>query len=306
MIVFLLSFESESIRHIFFRHEQRYVYSFLPADNQIKAIVLISHGLHEHSLRHAGIAYELVQKGFAVYSIDHYAHGKSPGKMALITDYKVLIQDFVDFAQYVQSKHPDKSTYVFSHSMGTLIGFLAANKIGNIKAILFSATPIFSGPAGSSPFGIRCLFPLTETSAAKYLTAFLSTIDPTGLAAPLFDEGLTSDPTELEKIAKDALIYHGWIMNKTAYEVIKMIDEMKAAIPDFTIPFLCVHGSDDEIAFPKGSDFIYRNTATDTAHKSMKIFQGLKHEMLYEKLPDRVECMQYCVQYFEECYNKYH
>ena len=43
--------------------------------------------------------------GYAVYAIDHYAHGKSDGVKGIITDYHVLYNDFIEFSEYVQSKH---------------------------------------------------------------------------------------------------------------------------------------------------------------------------------------------------------
>ncbi len=30
-------------------------------------------------------------------------------------------------------------------------------------------------------------------------------------------------------------------------------------VPNLTIPFLCIHGADDQLCLPSGSEFIYRN-----------------------------------------------
>jgi len=48
--------------------------------------------------------------GYAVYSIDHYAHGKSDGVKGIITDYHILYKDFIVFGEYVQSKHISSSS----------------------------------------------------------------------------------------------------------------------------------------------------------------------------------------------------
>mmetsp|Transcript_22650 Transcript_22650/g.38326 ORF Transcript_22650/g.38326 Transcript_22650/m.38326 type:complete len:127 (+) Transcript_22650:169-549(+) len=57
------------------------------------AVVLISHGLHEHALRYYAVAHYLTARGAAVYACDHYAHGKSSGTRGLVTDGQALAED---------------------------------------------------------------------------------------------------------------------------------------------------------------------------------------------------------------------
>ena len=49
-------------------------------------------------------------KGYAVYAIDHYAHGNSEGVKGIIPDYHMLYNDFISFGEYAQSKHVDTSS----------------------------------------------------------------------------------------------------------------------------------------------------------------------------------------------------
>lgn len=57
--------------------------------------------------------------GYAVYAIDHYAHGKSVGVKGIITDYHILYKDFIEFSEYVQSRHSLSSlpVYLFRYYM---------------------------------------------------------------------------------------------------------------------------------------------------------------------------------------------
>lgn len=280
----------------------RNIASFLPRSKEdIKAIVLLSHGLHEHSLRYGPFAYDLAEKNYAVYSIDHYAHGLSDGKKGLIDNYKILVQDFVEFANYVQSKHPEKPTFIFAHSCGTLVVILAVPDIKNVQAVILSGVPLFVGPDSGSPFGLSCLYPLSKTSFARSLTSCMSGLDPQGPVAPIAVRGITSDAEEVKIHQKDSRMYHGWIMNKTAFEVLKMSEEVKAqGLSRFTLPCLAVHGGNDTIALPIGSEFIFANIKTEPTLKSIKIFDGLRHEVLHEKQPQRNECAAVFVNYFEE------
>ena len=58
-----------------------YYQSWLP-DGEPRAILLISHGLAEHSGRYMNVVNHFVPHGYAVYSLDHLGHGRSDGRMA--------------------------------------------------------------------------------------------------------------------------------------------------------------------------------------------------------------------------------
>ena len=52
------------------------VHSWLP-ETEIKAVLLISHGMAEHVARYKHFADLLTKDGFAVYGEDHRGHGKT-------------------------------------------------------------------------------------------------------------------------------------------------------------------------------------------------------------------------------------
>jgi len=143
--------------------------------------------------------------------------------------------------------------------MGTLVALLSINRIHNLGGVIFSGTPIFSGPGASSPFGMKCLYPLSQTSFAVTLTSIMASLDQKGAAAPIFEDALTSDPEQLRYHHIDPYIFPGAIMNKTAFETLKMIDEVKKVIPQIKVPFLCIHATEDTISLMKGSQFISKS-----------------------------------------------
>ena len=93
--------------------------------------------------------------------------------------------------------------------------------------------------------------------------------------------------------------YHGDIMNKSAYEMMKWIAVAKEEIPNIKVPFFCIHGGDDIIALPKGSLYLIENTGTIPSQKSVSILPGLKHEVFHEKMPDGPNSIQSVLTYFE-------
>jgi len=97
-------------------------------------------------------------------------------------------------------------------------------------------------------------------------------------------------------------MYLGAVKNKSAYEFLLLVDAGKAYIPNFNLPFYAIHGAKDEVALPKGTDFLFENAQTSTALKRKKIYENLYHELLHEKLPAREESATEITNYFNELY----
>ncbi len=62
--------------------------SWLPADKP-KAVLLVVHGLAEHSSRYQHFAEFFVKHGYAVFGLDHMGHGKSDGDRCHITKFSI-------------------------------------------------------------------------------------------------------------------------------------------------------------------------------------------------------------------------
>lgn len=263
-------------------------------------VILVSHGLYEHGLRYCGIAKRLLEENYVVYAMDHYAHGKSDGEKGLITDYYVLLSDFEEVGSYVKEQHPDLPMGVLAHSMGTIIALLSNNRMPYVKCLLLSAIPLFPGPAASSPFGIRCLYPLSQGKGAERLSAVMSFLAPRGPCCPLELNSITSDEEERRLVTDDDLRYHGPINNKTAYEVTKMVNIAKLTVYSLTTPFHCIHGCDDDIAYPHGSNYVVRNAATYFHNREITLFENCRHEVLHESVADVSRAHNLIISYFNE------
>ncbi len=50
--------------------------SWVPV-GEVKGLVTLAHGLHEHALRYHDTACAMASQGHAVYAVDHIAHGKT-------------------------------------------------------------------------------------------------------------------------------------------------------------------------------------------------------------------------------------
>lgn len=107
-------------------------------DGEPKAVVLISHGLHEHGRRHHGVAEVLAREKYLVIAPDHYAHGLSEGTRGLIVDYKFLIEDFVTLCKTSHDEYPLLPFFIVSHSLGTMVSVMTIKELPFLKVCMSS------------------------------------------------------------------------------------------------------------------------------------------------------------------------
>jgi acylglycerol lipase len=268
-------------------------------ENKPKGIVFVAHGLHDNGLRYCCLASVLAPADYLVVAMDHTAHGLSEGTRGLITDYKMLPMDFAALCKSVHEEHPALPTFIVSHSMGTLVTALAIKDLPFVKAVVFVGCALISGPGASSLLGIQALYPLSQTFLAPHITQLLASVSPKGNAAPIVFDAITSWEHGREILLKDSRRYDGEIMNKTAYELIKCIIEVKKELPNIKVPFMCLHGSADTICLPKGSEYMMKNTGTDKDQKSYVILPDLMHDVFNEIPPHGNDAMVRVLNYFD-------
>ncbi|AJD41850.1 lysophospholipase protein [Rhizobium gallicum bv. gallicum R602sp] len=97
-----------------------------------RGIVLISHGLAEHSKRYARFAKAMAGRGYHVYAHDHRGHGETVadgapiGQFARRNGVQQVLADMVAMRDYAAGFHPNLPVILFGHSMGGLIALNAA------------------------------------------------------------------------------------------------------------------------------------------------------------------------------------
>ncbi|MDB5526387.1 MAG: lysophospholipase [Rhizobium sp.] len=104
----------------------------LPANGAAKAVVLIAHGLAEHSLRYQRFASFLASRGYHVYAHDHRGHGHTTapgaeqGRFAAKDGALLVLDDVIAVRNFATTRHPDLPILLFGHSMGGLIAMATA------------------------------------------------------------------------------------------------------------------------------------------------------------------------------------
>ncbi len=95
-----------------------------PAD----AVVLILHGMAEHSLRYQRFANFLNTKGLSVYAIDHRGHGETAvrnsetlGWFAEHNGWQRVVDDAYELTNQILAENPRKPLFLLGHSMGSFL-----------------------------------------------------------------------------------------------------------------------------------------------------------------------------------------
>jgi alpha-beta hydrolase superfamily lysophospholipase len=107
-------------------------YRHAAAVEPAKGILLISHGLAEHSKRYRAFADAMAAEGFHVYAWDHRGHGETTapdapiGRFALRDGASIVIRDVIAMRDMATAAHPGLPVILFGHSMGGLIALNAA------------------------------------------------------------------------------------------------------------------------------------------------------------------------------------
>ncbi|MBX4888561.1 alpha/beta fold hydrolase [Rhizobium bangladeshense] len=111
--------------------EASLAYHHAEAAGPARGILLISHGLAEHSKRYGRFAEAMAARGYHVYAHDHRGHGETTapdapiGRFAGRNGVERVIGDVIAMRAHAASRHPGLKVILFGHSMGGLIALNA-------------------------------------------------------------------------------------------------------------------------------------------------------------------------------------
>jgi acylglycerol lipase len=240
-----------------------------------RATVVISHGAGEHSGRYERVAVQLAALGYPVYALDHRGHGHSGGRRALVDRLDNAAADLDLLVERARSEHPDTPLFLLGHSLGGTIALRYAlrhqDKLDGL---------ILSGPVAAVD-----LPPAPVRLAAKALSATLP-----WMGALAVDPAVVSrDPAEVEAYRTDPLVHHGKLPVRTVAEIAAATERFPEQVGSLTLPILLVHGSEDRLAPVRGSRTVHERAGSDD--KTLKIYDGLFHEVLNELPEDRARVL---------------
>ncbi|MEJ2249959.1 MAG: lysophospholipase [Candidatus Lokiarchaeota archaeon] len=256
--------------------------SWLP-DEKPKAIIQIVHGFGEHSGRYMNIVNKLVPLNYGIYANDHRGNGKSDGTTNYVESFEFYVRDLKRLSDLIKENHPEVPIFMLGHSMGSGIAMTFANKYQELlKGLILSGTGTTLGEEVS---------PLL-----KLMSKVISKILPKMEIDPKLDpETLSHDPEVVKAYKEDPLVHYEKITTRLGSEMLKTFSNLESVVKDLHIPLLiqigsedkAVHGSDELITFMKMED------------KTVKIYEGLFHEVYNETTNEREKVLNDLVNWLE-------
>ena len=249
-----------------------YYQGWLP-ETDVKAVLLVVHGLGEHSGRYMNVVNHFVPLGYAVYGLDHIGHGKSDGGREMVETFADFTSTLSIFYNMVTEWQADKPIFLLGHSMGGAIAsYYLLDHQDDFKGAVISAPAVKVGD--SVP-------PATIT-----IGKVLSKIAPKAGVLALDVNGISQDPQVVEAYVNDPLVFHGKTPARLAAEMLSAMMRITAEASTIKLPFIVVQGSKDILVDPSGAQMLYDEATSED--KTIKIYDGLFHEVFNEPERDRV------------------
>lgn len=232
-------------------------------DEPARAVLLIVHGVAEHSGRYRNLVDGLVPKGLALYAYDQRGHGRSPGKRGFIRSWMEYRNDLGGFIQVIQAHEPGIPLFLFGHSMGALVVLdYLLNARDGLRGAIVSGAPLDSSKAAPP-----ALIALARVMSLVWPTLTLkSTLNPAQLS---------HDEHVVQAYVEDPLVFKT-LTARWGTEFLEAQSRVAARAQAISLPILLVHGEADQICLVDGVRRFYAQISSPD--KSLIIYPGGYHE----------------------------
>lgn len=242
-----------------------YWQGWLP-DGDPTGVLLVSHGIGEHSGRYTTVVDELVPDGWAVYGVDHRGHGRSGGTRVHARRYDDLIDDFDAFRRVVVARHPGLPVFLLGHSLGGQIAL--AYTVAHEREL---SGLVLSAPALASDVVPAALLP-----AMRVLARFLPLVRPVGID----ETKLSQDPQVVTDYRSDPLVHHGKPTLALGAAIFAQMDVLPGRAGGLRLPMLVQHGTEDALTDPQGTSRI--EASCGSPDMTVRWYEGFWHEIYHE------------------------
>jgi acylglycerol lipase len=232
-------------------------------EQRVRGVVVISHGFNSHSGHYLWVAERLVASGFAVYALDHRGRGKSDGERFFVEKVSDYVNDLASFVQLAKSREPNLPVYLLGHSAGGVISC------------------VYTLEHQAELAGLICESFAFQVYAPDFALAVLkgiSHIAPHAHVLKLPNQFFSRDPKVVEAMNEDPLIAHEVQPTLTVAEMVRADERLKKEFSQITLPVLIMHGTDDRVTKPGGSQLFYESAGS--ADKTLKLYEEHYHDLL--------------------------
>jgi len=234
-----------------------------PAAGSARGLVVLVPGFNSHSGYYGWVAEQLSAMGLASFAVDLHGRGLSDGERFYVDKFADYTTDVAATVALARSYHAKLPLFVLGHSAGGVVSCLYAFEHQNELAGLVCMSFAFQVPG-------------PEFALAVFKG--LSHVAPHAHILRLKNEYFSRDPNVVANMNADPLIAHEVQPTNTLAEMVRADELLKKSFPRFTMPLLILHGSEDKVTKPSGSQFFYDSASSKD--KTLKIYDGHFHDPL--------------------------
>ena len=231
-------------------------------------IIVVVHGLAEHSGRYHDFAQRANTEGFGVVAVDLRGHGQSPGEALWVNTFDDYLLDLDALMLSVKQISPDCPLFLMGHSLGGAIALrwvsMRAEQAAGLSGLVLSSAALKVGPG--TPAALVKLAPL--------ISRWLPRLRTQALNANL----ISSLASEVARYREDPLVCLRAPPARTGAEVLAVMPLNLAAAHKLTLPLYVFHGTADTLTSPEGS--VALHAAWGGSDRSLRLWPGSMHETL--------------------------
>ena len=243
-------------------------------EGDLKAVLLVVHGLAEHCGRYMNLINRFVPLGYAVYGFDLPGHGKSHGKRVYVNRFEDYTEALARYLDQVRNLHGGTPVFLVGHSMGSLVSTLfLTQREQEFSGAVLSGAGVVKVSDSISSFTIL---------AGKVFSLLLPKMGLISLDA----NGVSRDPSVVKAYVADPLVYTGKITARLAAEMLRAMQDTPGKANRITLPILLLQGGEDKLVNPAGAQMLFETVGS--SDKTLKIYEGLYHEVFNEPERDQV------------------
>ncbi len=248
----------------------RFYRSWIP--EKMDKVMIIFHGLGEHSGRYAHVAEFFNAAGYGVFVVDHIGHGKTEGKRGHVDKFEDYTNNARQFINFVERETDINEMVLIGHSLGAVIAHVYA-LMGDprIKQLVLSS-PGYQKlePIGALKAGLGKLF-------SKFFPKLL-------MSNELKPEQVSRDAEVVKDYAEDPL-NHDRVSSRFFTSFLSAIERIDSQ-PTVTMPVLYVVAGNDQIVSAEKTKRIFDDMQTE--QKMYIQYPHLYHEIFNEKERQKV------------------
>jgi len=247
------------------------VRSWLPEDDEIKAVIVALHGFNDYSNAFTSPAAFLSRHRIACYAYDQRGFGKAP-RQGVWAGIDAYTNDLTAFVKEVRKRHPDIPLYVLGESMGGAITIAAftGNNPPDAEGVILVAPAVWGWD--TMPWYQRWVL-----AVASHTVPWLELTGEGLNIAPSDNNemrrGLRSDPLVIKKTRVDSI-----------YGLTNLMDEALARAGKLQLPALVQYGKKDQV-IPKEPTFLMLEKMPKTTRRAF--YQNGYHMLLRDMQGNR-------------------